>query len=410
MFAFCSRSSATNRSFGRGLRVVEDAAQLGEVRRAQEVRDVVHRLGGERGQRLRLDLQERAAGRASTTSTPSVVTRRYSVASGPSGSRTRMRTRACLAGYPRADRVATATERGADRGAVGLTGRWSRRRDRGPTDSRSPPERRCRLSRSNVPTSPRRRPTLDAVPHRRSDRRRARTPAPTQTVAERFDRPHPQTGPPAMSTARSLCAGGPHDRDLRVHRDDPLAGIGPVQHAAADASMHHSRPVCRCRAGRRRRRPDPVAGLASEAVDVPRSNRSAATAACRSPDRSRRSCSSTVCRASTRSTTPRSRRPRRPGRRRSSRTCAAPGRSGGSRGRCRPSAARAGPARGPGSAAPDRRTAPSTGADLGQPVVEPDQRAVRALISWTTASGRRRSRPRLQRAVVSAQVRIKILF
>ena len=44
---------------GAGLGVVDDAAQLGEVGRAQVVRDVVHRLGGERAQRLRLDLEER---------------------------------------------------------------------------------------------------------------------------------------------------------------------------------------------------------------------------------------------------------------------------------------------------------------------------------------------------------------
>ena len=36
----------------RGLRVVEDPPQLREVRRAQVVRDVVHRLCGEQAQRL----------------------------------------------------------------------------------------------------------------------------------------------------------------------------------------------------------------------------------------------------------------------------------------------------------------------------------------------------------------------
>ena len=41
-----------------GLRVVDDLAQLGEVRGAQVVRDVVHRLGGEQPQRRRVDLEE----------------------------------------------------------------------------------------------------------------------------------------------------------------------------------------------------------------------------------------------------------------------------------------------------------------------------------------------------------------
>ncbi len=42
------------------LRIVEDRPQLAEVRRAEEVGDVVHRLGGEPCQRARLDLEERA--------------------------------------------------------------------------------------------------------------------------------------------------------------------------------------------------------------------------------------------------------------------------------------------------------------------------------------------------------------
>ena len=44
-----------------GLRVVDDPAQLREVRGPQEVRDVVHRLGGEQPQRGRVDLEERPA-------------------------------------------------------------------------------------------------------------------------------------------------------------------------------------------------------------------------------------------------------------------------------------------------------------------------------------------------------------
>ena len=58
MLAFFSRSSATNRSLPRGLRVVEDPAQLREVGRAQEVRDVAHRLGGQQLQCLGRDVQE----------------------------------------------------------------------------------------------------------------------------------------------------------------------------------------------------------------------------------------------------------------------------------------------------------------------------------------------------------------
>ena len=41
------------------LRVVEDAAQLFEVTGAEEVGDVVHRLGGQRGDRRRVDREER---------------------------------------------------------------------------------------------------------------------------------------------------------------------------------------------------------------------------------------------------------------------------------------------------------------------------------------------------------------
>ncbi len=44
-----------------GLRVVDDPAQLGEVRGPQEVRDVVHGLGGQQLQRGRVDLEERPA-------------------------------------------------------------------------------------------------------------------------------------------------------------------------------------------------------------------------------------------------------------------------------------------------------------------------------------------------------------
>ena len=43
-----------------GLGIVEDLAQLGQVLGAQEVGDVVHRLGGERRDGARLDLEERA--------------------------------------------------------------------------------------------------------------------------------------------------------------------------------------------------------------------------------------------------------------------------------------------------------------------------------------------------------------
>ena len=63
MFAFFSRSSATNRSFGEASGSSMMPAQLGEVGRAQVVRDVVHRLVGQQAQRLRLDLQERPPGR-----------------------------------------------------------------------------------------------------------------------------------------------------------------------------------------------------------------------------------------------------------------------------------------------------------------------------------------------------------
>ena len=45
---------------GRGLGVVEDAAQLGQVAGPQEVGDVAHGLAGEQGEGLGLDLEERA--------------------------------------------------------------------------------------------------------------------------------------------------------------------------------------------------------------------------------------------------------------------------------------------------------------------------------------------------------------
>ena len=83
--ALRSRSVATNRSFGRGLGVVDDRAQLRQVRGPQQVLDVVHGLADERGDRGRVDLQERAArglddgaGRQRQTAVP--------VSSGPSGS------------------------------------------------------------------------------------------------------------------------------------------------------------------------------------------------------------------------------------------------------------------------------------------------------------------------------------
>ena len=85
MLAFFSRSSATNRSLPRGLRVVDDLAQLGEVRGPQVVRDVVHRLRGQQPQRLGLDLQEGPAVGLERCDTPSVVTSRYGVSSAPGG-------------------------------------------------------------------------------------------------------------------------------------------------------------------------------------------------------------------------------------------------------------------------------------------------------------------------------------
>ena len=87
MFALRSRSSATKRSFGEALRVVDDRAQLGQVRRPQVVRDVVHRLRGELGQHRRLDGQEPpAAGPVRPRRRPRRVTSRYSVRSSPVGS------------------------------------------------------------------------------------------------------------------------------------------------------------------------------------------------------------------------------------------------------------------------------------------------------------------------------------
>ena len=70
-----------------GLGVVDDPTQLGEVGWAQVVRDVVHGLVREGPQRLAVHLEERAPARTSSVLTPSVVSRRYSVWSGPMGSR-----------------------------------------------------------------------------------------------------------------------------------------------------------------------------------------------------------------------------------------------------------------------------------------------------------------------------------
>ena len=61
----------------RGLRVVDDPPQLGQVRGPQVVGDVVHRLGGQPPDRLGLDLEEACARPASNVETPSVVTSRY---------------------------------------------------------------------------------------------------------------------------------------------------------------------------------------------------------------------------------------------------------------------------------------------------------------------------------------------
>ena len=59
MLAFFSRSSATNLSLADASGSSRMRAQLREVGGPQVVRDVVHRLGGQRAQRLRLDLEER---------------------------------------------------------------------------------------------------------------------------------------------------------------------------------------------------------------------------------------------------------------------------------------------------------------------------------------------------------------
>ena len=58
MLTFLSRSSATKRSLPGRLGVVDDLAQLGEVRGPQVVGDVVHRLGGQPLDRLGRDLEE----------------------------------------------------------------------------------------------------------------------------------------------------------------------------------------------------------------------------------------------------------------------------------------------------------------------------------------------------------------
>ena len=72
----------------RRLGVVDDPAQLRQVRGPQVVGDVVHRLGGQPLDRLGCDLEERAAlpvDNASKVETPSVVSSRYGVVVGPDG-------------------------------------------------------------------------------------------------------------------------------------------------------------------------------------------------------------------------------------------------------------------------------------------------------------------------------------
>ena len=63
------------------LGVVDDPPQLGQVGRAQVVRDVVHRLGGEQPDRLGRDLQE-GPSTGLERRDPSVVSRRYGVVVG----------------------------------------------------------------------------------------------------------------------------------------------------------------------------------------------------------------------------------------------------------------------------------------------------------------------------------------
>ena len=58
MFAFFKRSKATNLSFPGGLRIGENFGKLGQMRRAQQMVDVAHRLFGEEPQRPWLDAQE----------------------------------------------------------------------------------------------------------------------------------------------------------------------------------------------------------------------------------------------------------------------------------------------------------------------------------------------------------------
>ena len=60
MFAFFNRSRATKLVVVAGLGVVEDVAQLLQVRRPQVVGDVAHRGLRQERQRLGRDLQERA--------------------------------------------------------------------------------------------------------------------------------------------------------------------------------------------------------------------------------------------------------------------------------------------------------------------------------------------------------------
>ena len=70
---------------GRGLGVVEDGGQLGEVAGPEQVGDVAHGLAREQRQGLGLDPQERVPA-ASKVETWSAVSSRYGVSSGPSGS------------------------------------------------------------------------------------------------------------------------------------------------------------------------------------------------------------------------------------------------------------------------------------------------------------------------------------
>ena len=76
MLAFLSSSSATKRSLAEASGSSRMLRSCARWPGAQQVGDVVHRLGGQQGERLGLDLKKRVAALPRTVETPSVVSSR----------------------------------------------------------------------------------------------------------------------------------------------------------------------------------------------------------------------------------------------------------------------------------------------------------------------------------------------